>query len=265
MASVLEEILSHKKVEVDRRRRQVRPAELFRRLEGQSGAASFRQALGHADRVDVIAEIKKASPSAGVIREAFDPIAIATTYEAKGASAISVLTDRAFFQGDIEFVRQVREAVTLPILRKDFILDPYQILEARAYGADAVLLILAALSDAQCQELAAAATELGLDVLAEVHNFRELECALIHEFKLIGINNRDLKTFVVDLRTTEKLLADLPADVLVVSESGLKRRADVERLARLGVDAVLIGESLMRQKDVGGALAEFVGVPRWSR
>ena len=206
----------------------------------------------------IIAEVKKGSPSKGVIRPDFDPLAIALTYEEYGATCVSVLTDSRFFLGHLRFLPLIREQVRLPLLRKDFLLDPYQLFEARAAGADAVLLIAAMLELSQLRDLAGQAAELSLDVLLEVHDERELEMALKTDCELIGVNNRDLRSFVTDLATTERLSRLLPADRFLVAESGIDRRADIERLQRGGARAFLIGEALMRQADIGAKLRELL-------
>jgi len=207
----------------------------------------------------IIAEIKKASPSAGLIRADFDPVAIARIYERHGAAAISVLTDQKFFQGELQFLTAVRAQVQAPLLRKDFVVDPYQVYEARCYGADAVLLIAAALDVPQLVDLAALSRELGLEPLVEVHTAAELEKAFECSGRMIGINNRDLHTFRTDVGTTLELLQHIPADYVVVSESGLQDHATIARLAAHGVAAFLIGESLMREADIGAKLAELRG------
>lgn len=198
------------------------------------------------DKLALIAEVKKASPSAGVIAEAFDPVEIARNYARAGCEAISVLTDEQFFQGKLEYLRQIRSAVSVPILRKDFILDELQIAEAAAAGADAILLIVAALEQEQLVALLEAAALYQLDALVEVHSYDELDRALETEAKIIGINNRNLATFEVDLAVTERLSEQVPNDVLLVSESGIKTAEDVARVKACGVNAVLIGEALMR-------------------
>ena len=218
---------------------------------------SFREAL-EMRRPAVIAEIKKASPSAGVISEQFDPAAIARGYEAGGAAALSVLTDKQFFQGSLEHLEQARAAVDLPVLRKDFTLDRYHLLQAAAAGADAILLIVAALSDYDLTELLAQARQLDLDALVEVHNEPELERALAAGADIVGVNNRNLKTLEVSLETSFQLAEQMPDDVLRVSESGIRTSADIQRLLAAGYQAFLVGESLMRQAEPGGALASLI-------
>ena len=214
--------------------------------------------------VALIAEVKKASPSAGVICPNFDPVRIAREYELAGASCLSVLTDEKFFQGSLEFLRAIRQAVNLPLLRKDFIIDERQILEAIEWGADAILLIVAILGDQELQRFHSLATEAGLAVLVEVHDGPELDRAVSIGAKLIGINNRDLKTFKVDLGTTEKLAGRFRgasshcASPLLVAESGIHSRGDVERLVRCGVQAILVGESLMRGSSIGAKVRELI-------
>ncbi len=207
----------------------------------------------------VLAEVKRASPSAGPIRPGADPAAIAAAYAAAGAAAISVLTDRRFFDGDLAFLARCRAAVPLPLLRKDFVVDPYQVAESRAAGADAILLIAAALAPAQLAELAAAARGHGLDVLVEVHGEDELPAALASGATLIGINHRDLKTMKMDLSLTPALAPRLPPGVVLVAESGIRTAEDVARLGAAGAHAVLVGEHLMRAPSPGAALRELLG------
>jgi indole-3-glycerol phosphate synthase len=241
----LEEILSAKRDEIERLR--PRAAELDRLARARMDFRDFRSALTQtAEKLAVIAEIKKASPSAGVIAKTFEPVEIAKNYERTGANAISVLTDSKFFQGSLEHLRNIRNAVSLPLLRKDFIWDRVQIAESAANGADAILLIVAALTQDQLVRLLKGAKELRLDVLVEVHSVDELQRALEAGAEIIGINNRDLATFDVDLAVTEKLCRDVPDEIILVSESGIKTPQDVARLRACGVDAVLVGEALMR-------------------
>ncbi len=214
--------------------------------------------------IGLIAEVKKASPSAGVICPDFDPVRIAQQYEAAGASCLSVLTDEQFFQGSLDYLKQIRAAVKLPLLRKDFIIDARQILEAVEWGADAILLIVAILSDPELKHFHELATGAGLAVLVEVHDEAELERALVLQPRLLGVNNRNLKTFTVDLATTERLAEKLfqhvrREDTLLVAESGLHTRADVDRVARAGAGAILVGESLVRHGDIAAKAAELIG------
>jgi len=226
------------------------------------GAAAGGAAAGGAAPLGIglIAEIKQRSPSGGMIRAVFDPAALARDYAAAGAACLSVLTDGPFFGGDEAHLAAARGAVGLPVLRKDFMVDPWQVLESRAMGVDCVLLILAALSDAQAAELEAAAAAAGMDVLAEVHDGAELERALRLRTTLIGVNNRNLRTLRTDLATTEALAARVPAGRILVAESGISGRADVERLSRVGARCFLVGESLLRQADVAGAARALLGV-----
>lgn len=263
--SILEEIVQNKKKELTVAQKKAPVSTLLSAVRYLAEPLGFANALRMRADLGVIAEIKKASPSAGVICEDFDPVNIAEKYAENGAAAISVLTDETYFSGHTDHLQAVREAVDLPLLRKDFMIDPYQVVEARTCGADAILLIMAVLARGQCDELVATAREMDLDFLVETHSFRELERALSEDYGLIGINNRDLSTFTVDLATTEKLMEIVPPEVIVVSESGIKKRADIERLSKYGIDAVLIGETLMRQPDVGQALRDFTGVSKCPR
>lgn len=216
---------------------------------------AFSSALARPDRVNVIAECKRRSPSKGVLRADYDPVAIATAYAAAGAAAISVLTEPTFFDGALEHLHAVRRAVAVPLLRKDFIVSEYQILEARAAGADAVLLIVAALAPSALKRLASQAAAYGLDTLVEVHDAAELDVALEAGAAVVGVNNRNLRTLAVDVHASERLIARMPAEVIAVSESGLKSAGDLLRLRRLGYRAFLMGERFMTDRDPGRALA----------
>jgi indole-3-glycerol phosphate synthase len=259
---ILKRIVAHKRGEVAAAKASQPLSEMKARLsDREDQPRGFERALR--DTVDsgwtaVIAEVKKGSPSKGVIRPDFDPIEIASIYQKCGATCISVLTDEKFFMGHLRYLALIREQVALPLLRKDFMFDPYQIYEAAAGGADAVLLIAAMLEASRLDELAALARELYLDILLEVHDERELEMALRTDIGVIGINNRSLHTFVTDLSTTERLAAMIPSDRLVVAESGINSRADVLRLQSAGAGAFLVGESLMREEDIGAKLRELL-------
>jgi len=257
MSDILERILARKHEEVATRSARVPRAVLETRIAGAPPLRGFADALAAkiaSGLPAVIAEIKKASPSRGVIRPQFDPAAIARSYEAGGAACLSVLTDVDFFQGDDAYLQQARAACELPVLRKDFIVDPYQVLEARAIGADCILLIVAALNDGPMAELAALAADLGMDVLVEVHDIDELERALQIPARLLGINNRNLRTFEVSLDATLALRDAVPRDRILVSESGIATAGDVGRLRQAGVGAFLVGETFMREDDPGCAL-----------
>jgi indole-3-glycerol phosphate synthase len=267
MTDVLAEICAAKRAHVARARAALSEAALLARLAEAPPVRPFAAALERQlaeGRYGLIAEIKKASPSAGLIRADFDPSSLARAYMAGGASCLSVLTDPPYFQGCDEDLRAARREAELPVLRKDFILAPYQVLESRCIGADCVLLIMAALSDALAAELVAAAAELGLDVLAEVHDGEELDRALRLAVRMIGINNRNLKTLVTDLATTERLMPEVPADRLVVAESGIRRPEDLDRLAAAGARCFLVGETLMREPNVAAATRHLLGLPTFT-
>jgi indole-3-glycerol phosphate synthase len=260
MADILNKILARKTEEIAARRARVSLRELEQRAAQASPARGFVAAIQKkiaASQPAVIAEIKKASPSKGLLRADFHPAEIAKSYAAGGAACLSVLTDIDFFQGADEYLQQARAACALPVLRKDFTIDPYQVVEARALGADCILLIVAALNDGQLAELASAARQQGLDVLVEVHDGAELERALRLDATLIGINNRNLRTFETRLDTTLDLLARIPRDRIVVTESGIHTSVDVTRMRSAGVHAFLVGEAFMKATDPGSKLKEL--------
>ena len=263
MRDVLKEICDYKREIVASRKGATSIEELRTRAEAASSPRGFVKALQAASQTGygLIAEVKKASPSKGLIRADFDPHILAKAYQEGGASCLSVLTDEKYFQGSDDFLLAARAAVSLPVLRKDFMLDPYQIVESRALGADCVLLIMAALSDDEAQELEGLSTELGMDVLVEVHDAEELERALRLSSPLIGVNNRNLKTMTTDLATTEELAGNVPEGRMLVAESGLSVPDDLARMAKVGARCFLIGESLMRQPDVTAATRQILANP----
>jgi indole-3-glycerol phosphate synthase len=257
--TILEKILATKREELAASRDRKPERELRAMLAEAPPVRDFFQPLAAPGPIRLIAEVKKASPSAGVIRADFDPVAIARIYEAHGAICLSVLTDEPYFQGSLDVLRQVRLAVHLPVLRKDFVIDPYQVVEARLAGADAVLLIAECLDDDAMKRLHDSIQALGMTALVELYEPRNLSRVLDLGATLIGINNRDLQTFAVDLGHTLRIKREIPADRLVVAESGIRTRADVERLEAAGVHAMLVGETLMASPDIGAAVDRLLG------
>lgn len=255
--NILDRIVEVKRDEV--RALSGRASELSARVNDAPPPRGFAAALRRPGEVRLLAEVKRRSPSAGEIRPGADPVEVARAYQAGGAAALSVLTDRRFFGGELDFLVRVRQAVELPVLRKDFVIDPLQVREARAAGADAILLIVRILSDAQLAELHGAARELGMDVLVEVHTADEMERALAAGCTLAGVNNRDLATFTTDLDLSIRLASTAGEEVTLVAESGIRTAADVDRLGAAGFDAILVGESLMRQPDLTAAASALVG------
>jgi len=258
---MLRKIAEKKREEVAQLKKERSTAELLQEAKTVQPPRGFRQALVSSSRpVSVIAEVKKASPSKGVIRPDFDPVEIALAYREAQAECLSVLTDESFFQGNIEYLRQIHAAVDRPLLRKDFLIDEIQVVQARAAGADCVLLIAAMLEGEQLRHLYQTAVELGMDVLVEVHDLAECETVFRYtEPMLLGINNRNLHTFETDLAVTDQLISRLPANLTVVSESGISTPADIERVKQAGARAVLVGEHFMRQQDVKQAVLSLVG------
>jgi indole-3-glycerol phosphate synthase len=256
---ILDRIVSQNLEGLEYKKRRLSMPELQKMASEQPPAIDLASAL-RGDGIQLIAEVKKASPSRGVIRPDFDPVEIAKIYAGNGAAAVSILTETKYFQGSLDHLKDIRKALPnkLPLLRKDFIFDPYQVYESRAYGADSLLLIVAILEPEKLQELLGISHELNMSCLVEVHNEAEVEIALKSRAKIIGINNRDLNTFNVDIATTERLRPLIPPDRIVVSESGIKERTDIEKLHQLGIDAVLIGESLMSAPDIAARMRELL-------
>ena len=260
MTHILQKIKEYKLGEIAAAKIKTEISLLKEKALDQPPALEFESALRRKQNktYGIIAEIKKASPSKGIIRQNFNVPEIAHEFQSGGASCLSVLTDFPSFMGQLNFIKEARINSSLPILRKDFLYDPYQVIESRAIGADCILIIMATVSDQQAKDLEETALLWGLDVLIEVHNEQELERALQLKSKLIGINNRDLKTFKIDLETTLKLATKIPSDYLIVSESGFYNKTDLEKMAKVNVSSFLIGESLMRQKDIIGAIARLL-------
>ena len=254
---ILDRIIADKKEELKDTKIRVPLSELKARLKDAPPVKDFAAAISGPGSVSIIAEVKKASPSKGLIRADFDPVGIARTYEENGAKAISVLTESKYFQGSLSFLGQIREKVNLPLLRKDFIFDEYQVYEARANGADAFLLIAVSLDRRLMGDLYHLGKELGMETLAEMHDEEDMEKVLGLPFRVVGINNRDLKTFNVDIKTTERLIKGIPKDRIVVSESGISTVDDMKYLQGIGARAALIGEALMREDDFGSRLDQL--------
>ncbi len=260
--SVLNTIVDSKRRRLAERKGRISIEEMKARAYDAAPLRDFNAAIRRppGERIRLIAELKKASPSRGLIREDLRVEEIARIYAGYGASAISVLTEEEYFKGDIEFIHRVKDVASLPVIRKDFIFDEYQLYESRAYGADAILLIAAILSRSQAEELFQMAVELGLSVLFEVHHWKELDTALLIDVPIIGINNRNLKTLEIDLNITTELLKDIPQGKIIVSESGIERREDVEFFEARGVDALLVGTALMKSDDIGRKIEELFKV-----
>lgn len=256
---ILDRIVSDKKEELKDVKAHLPLVELKASVRDTRPTRDFAAALIQPNAVSIIAEVKKASPSKGVIRADFDPVAIATTYEANGARAISVLTERRYFLGDLGFLKAIHEKVDIPLLRKDFIFEEYQVYEARANGADAFLLIATMLDRSLMSDLYMLGKDLGMETLAEVHDEADLDKVLEVGFDVVGINNRDLKSFKVDIKTTGRLIEEMPYDRTVVGESGISTVDDMQYLKSVGADAALIGEAIMRERDFGAKLRELAG------
>ena len=262
MTDILAEICEYKREHITRQRRERSEDSLLRDAKDMAAPRGFHKNLkakADAEQIGLIAEIKKASPSRGLIRADFNPKHIAETYAKHGATCLSVLTDERYFQGSDEYITAVKSVCDMPVLRKDFMLEPYQIVESRALDADCILLIMAALSDAQAAELFAAATELGMSVLVEVHNREELDRASSLPLHMLGVNNRNLKTMEVSLDTTLELAPHIPSGAVQIAESGIKTHSHIQRLQDAGIYSYLVGESLMSKLDIGGAVDELIG------
>jgi indole-3-glycerol phosphate synthase len=255
---ILDEILKNKRIEVERAKRSYSLNLISSRIESVQPPRDFHKSIKSDGGVKIIAEIKCASPSKGILRENFNPPQIAKSYAHNGASAVSVLTDKRFFKGDLTYLRDVRDVVSVPLLRKDFIIDPYQVYEARLYGADAVLLIAGALKTKALTELLGLTHSLGMSAIVEVHSEEELEKALLAESRIIGINNRDLKTFNVSLEVSTRLMKLIPKEKVVVSESGISSSEDIRRLKDEGIYTFLIGEMFMKASDPGEELKSLI-------
>lgn len=259
MSNILQQIVAHKREEIARTKAAVPAAQLQQQNASAPPVRDFVAALKARHPLGLIAEVKKASPSAGLIRAEFDPVSIARTYAEHGAACVSVLTDEKYFQGSLEYLTQIRAAIDLPVLRKDFIIDRYQVLEARAAGADAILLIAECLDDAELADLYGYAGELGMQCLVELYDPANLERVLRLDPPLVGVNNRNLKTMTTDLQHCITLRKQIPAEILMVGESGIHGRADVERLQNAGIHAILVGETLMKSPDIGAKVDQILG------
>lgn len=259
MTTILDKIVATKRQEIERAKTDEPEASLRERLADAPPVRDFLTALAGPGPIRLIAEVKKASPSKGLIRADFQPVDIARVYQRHGATCVSVLTDEPYFQGSLDYLRQIRAAIDLPVLRKDFIVDPYQVVEARVAGADAVLLIAECLDDALLGALHDLTIQLGMTPLVELHESANLPRVLRAGVQLVGINNRDLRTFETDLEHTVQLRRQIPDDRVVVGESGIRTRQDVQRLESAGVDAILVGETLMANPDIGAAVDELLG------
>lgn len=262
-SNILQKIIAYKKIEIENARQRVSESELLGIAGNMPHPRSLSGALRGKQHLSVIAEIKKASPSAGVLRENFDHHRIAASYQMHGADALSVLTDEKFFQGHLDFIRDLHPTTHVPMLRKDFLIDRYQICEARAAGADAVLLIVAALTPPQLGQMLRASSDCGMDALVEVHTLAEAQIAMQAGAEVIGINNRNLETFEIDLSTTEQIAAQIPSGKIIVAESGMTKADDLVRMQNAGADAVLIGSHFMREPDPGTALARLLDDMQW--
>jgi indole-3-glycerol phosphate synthase len=263
--TILDQIVATKRQELERAKSLVPESVLRERVSAAPPSRDFLGALAQAGSIGLIAEVKKASPSKGVIREDFDPVAIAQTYQRHGATCISVLTDEPYFRGRLEYLSQIRQSIEVPLLRKDFIIDRYQVVESRVAGADAVLLIAECLDQGALQNLHDEVLELGMAPLVELYDPENLPRVLQIGARLVGINNRNLHTFEVDLEHTVRLRQQIPQDRIVVAESGIRTRADVEKLRMAGVRAMLVGESLMAQPDIGAAVDRLLGTCQGER
>lgn len=259
MTNILEKIIAHKQVEVEKALKSIPLRDLMKQADKAPAPLDFVAPLAASPPLRLIAEVKKASPSKGVIRADFDPIKIARDYQAGGASCLSVLTDVSFFQGSLEYLRQIRQAVSLPLLRKDFVIHPYQVFEARAAGADAVLLIAECLSRQELRSIHQLIRDLGMVSLVELYDRRNLDNVLNTGTQLVGVNNRNLTNFEVDIDHTIRLRKEVPTDKILVAESGIHSHSDVQRLEQHGIQAVLVGESLMRQSNIVLATQQLLG------